>query len=570
MGALVVVWAGAVGALLLSARSDLLEARDELDAVRDDADEEDALLEERTVRRLEAAEETLRRAGEKVDNPIVAPLRVLPFVGRQVRSIDALTDGAAEVTDVAGRTLSRAQDLVGDLEGPGSDRVAVIRGLADAAGEAAASLAEVDAGPSDALVGQLDQARRELTEEVAELEVLLDDVHVGASGLASMLEGPNCYLLFAANNAEMRAGSGMFLQATDLCFDGGRISMGELVPTGDLLLRESEAVPIADPDLADRWGPLYPNAEFRNLALSPRFGVNAELAAEMWRVATGQQVEGVFSVDPVALRAILAATGPVRVDGRRYGADGIVEEMLIGQYEGFLEDDYDADARSRSLGRVASEALEALDSGRWETDVLVDELVDAAAGRHLLAWARDPEVQRSFERMEIAGELGPRSVAVNVLNRGGGDGGGKLDPHLAVEADWSVDDVGDDGQQVTLDVELHNTVEPGTPTYAETPESSSVRFGVYVGVLAVNVPGAARDARIEGEDLYVAGTDGPTRVVASRFELGPGERRSFVVRFQLPDGMREVLVEPSAREPAIRWTTGDDTFYDNSHETVAW
>ena len=562
-------WVGGVALLLLSARDDVLEARDDLRDIRDDADE-DTLLDPSTVAHLAAIEATLRDAGRKIDNPLVQPLRVLPVVGRQVRSVDALAAGAADVTAISAETLAGAQALVESADGAAGNRVQTIEGLAGLARDAGRSLAAVDPGPDQALIGPLREARQEFVEDVDELRTLLGDVEVGAHGLARLFEGPHCFLLFAANNAEMRAGSGMFLQAGEICFEDGRISLGDLVSTGDLILDRS-AVEIPDADLADRWGLLLPNAEFRNLALSPRFDANAELAVEMWRSATGGEVEGVLAVDPVALAAILESTGPVEVDGRRYRAGNVVEELLVEQYEDFLDDDYDADERRETLGRVAEAALDALDGGDWTPDDLLDELPEAAAGRHLLAWARDDAMQQAFEALGIAGTLQADSIAVNVLNRGGGAGGGKLDPELEVDVEWSVEDGADGMQEATLEIELHNTVEEGTPTYTERVGDPDVRYGVYEGILAVNVPGVAQGTRIEGEEgLYVVGADGPTRVVAARFELAAEQRRTFTVRFELPPRTSRVTVEPSARQPPIRWRTPTGSFDDVSEKGIFW
>ena len=38
-------------------------------------------------------------------------------------------------------------------------------------------------------------------------------------------------------------------------------------------------------------------------------------------------------MDPLTLRAVLAATGSVDVNGLRIGADNVVDELLLHQYE---------------------------------------------------------------------------------------------------------------------------------------------------------------------------------------------------------------------------------------------
>jgi hypothetical protein len=270
----------------------------------------------------------------------------------------------------------------------------------------------------------------------------------------------------------------------------------------------------------------------------------------------------------VALQVLLEAAGPVEVDGTRYAAADVVDQLLVDQYTGFLDEGYDAEARKDRLGRVAMEAVSAFDSGGWSVETLLDRLPEAAAGRHILVWSRDEGVQRSWETMGVDGRLEPHSLAVSVLNRGGGRGGGKLDPLLEVRARLSAVATSQ-GRQVTLEVEVHNPVEPGTPTYAENPDAPDVRFGIYEGILAVNLPGTARGPVIDGVELLAAGTDGPTAVLATRFELGPRERQTFTVRFALPSDVDALRIEPSARVPPVTWDVPDSVpFMDVRRRTV--
>ena len=100
-----------------------------------------------------------------------------------------------------------------------------------------------------------------------------------AAGMQLLLQGPRRYLVLVANNAEMRAGSGMFLSVGVASFADGAFSVGDFRPTPDFNLPAgSVAVP---PDLQNLWGFLHPTEEWRNLASTPRFDVSASLAAQM-------------------------------------------------------------------------------------------------------------------------------------------------------------------------------------------------------------------------------------------------------------------------------------------------
>src|SRR5439155_10126956 len=96
-----------------------------------------------------------------------------------------------------------------------------------------------------------------------------------ATALADLLRGPRHYLLLAANNAEMRAGSGTFLSAGSLDFTDGQIHLGEMTPTAEL--PPADGVPITG-DSNALWGWTQPTREWRNLGMSPRFDQTAALA----------------------------------------------------------------------------------------------------------------------------------------------------------------------------------------------------------------------------------------------------------------------------------------------------
>src|SRR5439155_12845771 len=131
--------------------------------------------------------------------------------------------------------------------------------------------------------------------------------------VAGLLGGPHRYLVFAANNSEMRAGSGMFLSVGVMTTSNGTIELSDMEPTGDLPVPPGK-VPISG-DLAARWGWIKPTEDFRNLMVSPRFDLMAPLAAQMWQAVGRPPVDGVLALDPIMLRAMLAATGPVDVNG---------------------------------------------------------------------------------------------------------------------------------------------------------------------------------------------------------------------------------------------------------------
>ena len=50
--------------------------------------------------------------------------------------------------------------------------------------------------------------------------------------MAGILQGPERYLVLMGNNAEMRAGSGMFLELGLLTTSDGELHLSDVMPTG--------------------------------------------------------------------------------------------------------------------------------------------------------------------------------------------------------------------------------------------------------------------------------------------------------------------------------------------------
>lgn len=547
--------------IALGALADLRRARVELETARRQADPA-ALAEGEPLELMGRAYGHLADASVSLRSPIIAPARQLPVVGRQLRSAAALSTAARNVAGAALDGLTAAQEILSGPRPAGPARVAVARRLAEVAGDTERRLARIDLGPRIALFPALARTYNELAGELDALRSALARARLAASGVAEVLQGPSRYLLFAANNAEMRAGSGMFLSVGELTMEDGAFTVGAMRTVTDVAVPPG-TVPLTG-DYADRWGWLEPNVEWRNLMLSPRFDVNAPLAADMWRAAGGGPVDGVLAVDPVALAALLGGTGPIDVDGRPLSEETVVDELLYHQYTRFSPEE--VTARRDELGRVAEALFMALEAGQGTLAGLARGLGEAAGGRHLLAWSMRPELREIWQELGVDGSLGDDSLQLSLLNRSGT----KLDRFLRTSATVTVTDGPEGGMGVTIDVTVANEVPTGEHPYIAGPVANTGAVeGEYVGLLAVQLPAVARGGRIEpSEGLAVAGPDGPTRVVAAPFNLRRGEEKHFAVRFELPVPSASLRVEASARVPPSRWSYGSQRWVDDRTRAV--
>lgn len=558
---LVALWILAAGALTTAGALNLREGNRAVDEARekDFAD----VARDGPLPELRRAEQNFSQARSRFRSPVLAPVRVLPILGRQVRSATALSSAAGAAARAADEAVVEAQRVVQTGFGTGPQRVDGIRTLSEIARRMDRRLSSLDLGPRTALIGPLDRGRRGLVADVVKVRDGLGRASAGATAMADLLEGPRAYLVFAANNAEMRAGSGMFLSVGRMESAAGAVRVTEMSSVTDVAV--PAGVPVSG-DLAARWGWLRPETDWRNLMLSPRFDASASLAASMWTSAGRPPVDGVMALDPVALEAILEATGPVDIGGRQFTAENVVEELIHTQYTRF-PDLTERDERREQLSAIARAALDALERTEWEPARLADRLARAARGRHLMVWSSRPPEQKGWVAAGLAGTVGPESLLVSLLNRGGN----KLDYWVATSATLELTPTGDD-TEAKITVEVRNEVPGDEPSYVAGPHFGiPLARGEYLGLLAVTLPGAAAQGRLEGMQLAVAGADGPTRVVASEFRLSRGATRTIVVRFRLPGRGGEIRVEPSARQlKTVAWRFRDRTWRDDRPFTVRW
>lgn len=564
--ALAFLWGGWCGFQLLRARSDSLAGIGIIEDARSTLTPE-SLLRGSGREKLESAGVNLQRAHDRVEGVLLTPLHHLPWIGRQVRSLSALTGAAAELTSAGLDAMDHFDDA---LEGGQSDpaaRIALTGQIADVAGATRARVLQLDLGPSNALLGALGEGRRKFAIARDRLDSELADLRTAALGLKSFLTGPSRYLLFAANNGEMRAGSGMFLTAGRLDVDQGTLTVGEFNPTAELRLPAGKVDP--DPDTAALWGFLGPSVEWRNLAMTPRFDATAELASRMWTAKTGEKLDGVMVIDPVALQALLRATGPVDLDGTSIDADNVIQLLTVDQYrtvertdsgEGMdweLYDEAMAQRRNR-LSEIAHLVLDKVQAGEWDTATLLSEVSKASRARHILAWSSHPDQQDGWRAAGVSGELDGTSMALSLLSQGGT----KVDGWIGVEADLDRK-----GASYALSVKIHNRTPEGLPSYVAGPSThddpnQGVPEGYYAGIVSLSVPGVATSLHIDGVDRPTTeGRDGPSRVVATRVKLARGEQRTLVFRFELPR-RQPIVVEPSARFDPIHWRYGGHEWWD--------
>ena len=556
---LIVLWSAWVAWTLVDLRADARAADAELRRTRDELDVA-AMLEGDGTEALDRSADDLEEIADRLDSPLLGPLRFMPVAGRQLSAASHQADAAHAGLRAAVDVSEELQALVDDSMHSGPERVAALREVEEVAARGRDVVADLDLGPSQALIHPLFTSRNRIEEVRDEALDMLTRATAASGGLATFFEGPTDYLLMAANNAQMQNGQGMFLSAGVLHVEDGRMDLQAMEPTA----RFPEAttpVPL-DPELAARWGWLDPNHDFRHLGLSHRFPVTAETAVALWQGAGRPPVDGVMVVDPFVLQAIMEASGPVASLDGEVAADEVVEFALHDQYLGYLDDQGGDEsyhqARRDLLEDIAVEALSEFEDVSAVEPEFVQSLATAARGRHLFAWSPDPDIQAAWEAAGVDGQMSPDSAQLSIVNRSGV----KLDWYLRSSADLTItaDAEGYDGE---LRIQVRNDAPAsGEPAYVVGPyPGSGLQQGEYLGLVTLNLPEGATDSRFEGiEKLAVSGADGNNRTIAAWVHIPRGTTTELVARFRLPAGMTELKIEPSGRANTTVWYAGKVTW----------
>ena len=519
-----------------------------------------------------ATERSLRRASGEfsaahadLSGPLMAPVTWVPVLGRQLSSARSLSSAAQQVATIGATFLGQVHDVLDQPHGAGPERVQSLHRLAALSLTASHQLYAVDTGPGQALVGPLARKHDEFVTQLDDARTRLAKAAAVSAVTATILQGPQTYLVLAGNNAEMRAGSGAFLEVGTADTSDGTVHLGTFGPSGQLSLAPGQVAVTGD--LQRNWGWLQPGVDWRNLGLTPQFDVTAPLAARMWAARTGQQVDGVLAVDVVALRQILAATGPVTAGGVTVDSGNVEQYLLHDQYVGLSDNATGDAARTDALGAIADATLRQLQGQSTNLRSLASSVAGAVAGRHLMVWSSNPKAQAAWLASGVSGSLTASSLGVAVVNQGGN----KLDQYLPVSVDLVTRPTGS-STEVTLTTTLANRTPGGQSQFIAGPfPGLPLAYGDYPGVVADNLPAGASDISMTGAGALTAlGGEGPTWLVAAPVLVHPGATVTVVTRFRLPGTHGSMTLVPSARVPAEQWTYQGRHVTDDRPVTFTW
>jgi hypothetical protein len=345
----------------------------------------------------------------------------------------------------------------------------------------------------------LDELDDEVTSAAEEADLAAQAVAVAPWLLGA--DAPRHYFVAFVTPAELRGSGGFIGSWAEISAEDGRLrlvdsgSIGELnrrlPPGGAVLTGPEEYLTRYDP------GRFGPGRHVGDLTFSPHFPYDGDVIAQVYPQVGGPELDGVISIDPIALAALLELTGPVRVEGfgRTLSADDAADFLLRENYEQFG----DNDAQNAALAELVEVTFDALTTGNLPGPRRLGRVLGPVTGEgRIRLWSPHPEAQALAARLGADGALPTPRPGHDLLALASQNAGNnKIDifQHRTVAYDVHLD--GD-----RLEATARITIRNDAPTSGEPLYVIGNQQGDPVGTnrmrLSVYTPHRLEGARLDG------------------------------------------------------------------------
>jgi hypothetical protein len=502
-------------------------------------------------RTLAALRRETGAAKDETAGPVWTMAGALPKLGDDLSAARTVADA---LDDLAADGLPPLIDAVSGLEAAvlapknGTIDLAALQAAAPRVAEATAVIKDVHARiakiPTAGLDPRLASRIPPLLTALERAEQLAGPAGRAMNLLPPMLgaAGPRRYMLIFQNLAEVRASGGMPGSYIVIEADHGAISVVDKGTAAYTLRTFDEPVlPLgedAEDLFTDRLGTFAADVN-----LTPDFPTTATLVREMYRLRTGRTVDGVLSVDPVALSYLLRATGPVAIPGYApLTAANAVQQLLNDVYLRMP----DPKTQDAYFEIVAGSVFAALFMQHGDPRAEVAALARAAGERRLLLWSAHPAEQQEVATTVMGGVLPVEDHARPTVGVFLNDGtGAKLGYYMHRAVSLSVGQCLEDGaRELKLKVAL-TSVAPksglpkGVTGLALAGDPSTIRTNILVYAPTGGTPVAAS---LDGAEVDAgSGVDHGRAVSVFTVDLPPGQTRTLELSL-----VTDTLADPAA------------------------
>jgi hypothetical protein len=511
--------AGWLGFRVLTVKNELEAAQASLASAQNGGDTSEAVT---------SIAEHAAAAAAAANDPLWRAFEGTPMAGDNLRAVRLASESLETLTAGLAVPVLDAFDDPGDQ--PVLARmIPIMQSAQPRVAELSASVAEVQKSAS--LVSQVRSGVDQVSQVLGVANPALDM-------LPRMLgaDGPKNYLLVAQNNAESVGLGGSAASQTLI-----RIAEGKPEITTQADSSDYQNVPRLDVEVDPSAIKLYNDTILRRINASvsrPDFPTAARLLKAFWqRDIDDDRIDGVVSIDPIALSHVLRATGPIKVAGGREATGDTIVQLLLKDAYALSSDPTQSDDFFKA---VALSVFDKIAAGQFEPRAMLSAVQTSIAGGNLLFWSADEEIQQRIAGMRVGGVLptdNSEQTMIGVFFRDHSLGA-KIDYYMesavAVTATCSADGSTEFSTDVTLHLDISQAAANKLPPYVKSQVWGATRFDTEVfvygppGTTAGTVTLDATTKLLRKVPIEDLG-----RPVSSfKVTLKPGESRTVTVPFK--------------------------------------
>lgn len=464
-------------------------------------------------------QEHTTRAREAAADPLWTMAGAIPWLGANFQATSEVATSADDVAQLGAAPLVSIfktldwKSLLPNGQGLDLQPLAAAQPkLASAAQAVRQSSDRLNGINADALLPQISAPLVHAREQLSALRDGLDSAADAANVLPAMMgeQSSRRYLLLIQNNAESRATGGIPGALAVLNVAKGKLSLDS--QTSATAMGAFNPTVSVDPEQSRIYSARL-GKFMQDVNLTPDFPTAAQTALTMWKTENGEQLDGVLSIDPVALSYILDATGPVHISDpllREVARDSLPTELTAKNVVPTLLSDVYSKIAAPALqdvyfAGVAQEVFTKLSTGSGDTKKLIDGLTRGASERRILLWSSKADEESIVSQYPLGGSVTGAGISPAQFGVYFNDGtGAKMDYHVKRTVQLIEQCPADGYSQIKVRVTSTNTAPKDAATSLPEYVTGGGAFGVPAGSVQTNVI-AYGPVQSNVETAFVAG-----------------------------------------------------------------
>lgn len=358
---------------------------------------------------MDALADSAQRAKGATDGVLWNLGAMVPVVGK---NLSAVQDVSVAIDTIAREALPPVVNLSEEINlntySPRKGKVDIkaIEKIGPSVSDASVAIAKANERirgiNAEALLAPLRGPVSSIQAKVSDATSASESATLAAELLPSMLgrDETRRYLLLIQSNAEIRATGGISGSYAILTAKKGRLSMGLQGAIQDLRPFTEPVIPMTKDEKNNFSSALV--TDLRNANITPDFPRTAQITRAMVKKGLGEDVDGVISVDPVALSFILDGTGPVKLkQGASLNQENAVEVLLSAIYRFYP----DSERQNDTFEDAARKIFNVVKSGRGEARLVIAGMVKGVSENRIMVWSSHEAEQELIAPSDLSGRF---------------------------------------------------------------------------------------------------------------------------------------------------------------------